>query len=190
MAKVRRRKRPTTFKRLFRRHPQRDYSRHQSDLDYIFTRIFPRWTPTSYLTVPCLTGIPFQRLYARKLKGMEDPNWRPYTYEFCGLHHRVFAKEEEQALADYITLNYVLPGYLFTDTTFRQIAIQAYLEKHQKDETPREFECSAGFIAGFIVGFKARSNFSLRRSHLKRRPRVTQKKERHGLPNSFNCSVM
>jgi hypothetical protein len=125
--------------------------------------------PTSYLTVPRLTGIPFQRLYAWKSKWTEDSNWRPYTYELSGFHHRVFTKAEEQALADYITLNYVLPGSLFTDATFRQIAIQAYLEKHQQDETPREFECSAGFIAGF----KARNNFASRRSHLKHPPRVT-----------------
>jgi hypothetical protein len=76
-------------------------------------------------------GIPFQRLYAWKSKWTEHPNWRPYTYELRGLHHRVFTKEEEQALADYITLNCVLPGYLSTDATFRQIAIQEYLEKHQ-----------------------------------------------------------
>jgi hypothetical protein len=123
MGKVRRRKCPTTLKRLFRGHPQRDYSRHQSNLKYIFSRIFPRWTPTSYLIVPRLTGIPFQRLYAWRSKWTEDLNWRPYTYELRGLHHRVFTEEEEQALDDYITLNSVFPGYLFTDATFRQIAI-------------------------------------------------------------------
>jgi hypothetical protein len=155
MAKVRRHKCPTTLKRLFRGHPQLNYSRHQSDLVHIFTRIFPRWTPISYLTVPRLTGIPFQRMYAWKLKWTEDRNWPPETDELRGLHHRVFTKEEEQALADYITLNYILPGYLFTDATFRQIEIQAHLEKHQQDETPREFDCSAGFIAGF----KARNNY-------------------------------
>jgi hypothetical protein len=155
MGKVRRSKCPTKLKRLFRGHLQRDYSRHQSNLGYIFTRIFPRWTPTSYLTVPLLMGISFQRLHTYKSKWTEDPNWRPYTYELRGLHHRVVTKEEEQALADYITLNDVLPGYLFADATFPQIAIQAHLEKHHQDETPREFECSAGFIAGF----KARNNY-------------------------------
>jgi hypothetical protein len=130
---------------------------------------FPRWAPTSYLTVSRLTDISFQQLDTWKSKCTEDPNWRPYIYELHGLHHRVFTKDEEQVLADYIILNYVLPGYLFTDATFRQIAIQAYLEKHQQDETPREFECSAGFIAGF----KARNNFASRRSRLNRRPRVT-----------------
>jgi hypothetical protein len=168
MGKVRRRNGPTTLKRLFRGHPQRDYSRHQSDLDVIVTCIFPRWTPTSYLTVLSIMGIPFQRMYVWKSKWTEDPNWRPYTYELRGFHHWVFTKEEEQALADYITLNYVLPVFLFIDAIFHEIAIQADLEKHQQDETPREFECSTGFIAGF----KARNNFTSRRSHLKRRPRV------------------
>jgi hypothetical protein len=121
------------------------------------------------LTVPRLTGIPFQRLYAWKSKWTEDPNWRPSSYELRGLHHRVFTKEEEQALVHYITLNYVLPGYLFTDATFRQVVISGYLEKHQQDEIPREFERSAGFIAGF----KARNTFASRRPHLKCRPRVT-----------------
>jgi hypothetical protein len=32
---------PHHAQRMFRRYPQRDYSRHQSNLDHIFTRIFP-----------------------------------------------------------------------------------------------------------------------------------------------------
>jgi hypothetical protein len=123
MGKVRRRKCSTTLKKLFRGHPQRDYSRHQSDLDDIFTCIFSRWTLASYRTVPRPTGIPFQQLYAWKFKWTKDPNWRHYTSKLRSLHHRAFTKGEEQALADYITLNYVLPGYLFTDAAFRQIAI-------------------------------------------------------------------
>jgi hypothetical protein len=42
MGKVRRHKVPPTLKRLFRGHPQRDYKRHQGDIDSIFTRIFPQ----------------------------------------------------------------------------------------------------------------------------------------------------
>jgi hypothetical protein len=88
--------------RVFRGHPQRDSKRHHGDIDFIFTRIFPQWTSTSYLTISQQISIPFQRLYAWKTKWAQDPNWRPSIYDLRGLHHRVFTKEEEQALADYI----------------------------------------------------------------------------------------
>jgi hypothetical protein len=42
MGKVRTHKCPPTLKRVFRGHPQRDYKRHQGDIDAIFTRIFPQ----------------------------------------------------------------------------------------------------------------------------------------------------
>jgi hypothetical protein len=42
-------------------------------------------------------------------------------------------------------------------------------KKHQQDEAPGEFQCSAGFIASY----NARNNFASRRSQLKRRRRVT-----------------
>jgi hypothetical protein len=73
-------------------------------------------------------------------------------------------------MSDFITQNYLLQGRLFTDATFREVAIQGYLEKHQEDESAREFNCSAGFVAGF----KKQNRFSSRRAHLKRRAQVTE----------------
>jgi hypothetical protein len=54
-----------------------------------------------------------------------------------------------------------------TNDSFRELAIQAFLEKHPGDD-PTQFACSDGFI----VDFKARNGFSSRLAHLKRRPAI------------------
>jgi hypothetical protein len=79
--------------------------------------------------LPRLTSIYFQRLYAWKIKWTEDSNWPPHVHAFWGLHHDGFTKKEEQALTDYMTLNHVLPGHLFTDAAFRQITMQVPQEE-------------------------------------------------------------
>jgi hypothetical protein len=68
-----------------------------------------------------------------------------------------------------VTLNYILPGNLFTDATFQTIVIQPFLEKHREDEIPPRIDCSPRFIRGF----KDQNNFASRRAHLKRRPHVS-----------------
>jgi hypothetical protein len=170
MGKVKPRKPSAILKRLFRGHPQRDYKRNPKEIDHIFTHLFPRWMPTSYHTISAQTGIPFQRLYDWRTQWSRDPTWRPYIHTFRGRHHRIFSDEEERHITEYIVQNYLLPGYLFTDATFRQIAIEAYLEKSKDNENPTKFDCSPHFI----TGFKERNRFSSRRVHLKRRPQVAQ----------------
>jgi hypothetical protein len=85
-----------------------------------------------------------------------------------GLHHRIFTDHEEQALKDHMTDNHLLPGTLFTNDSFRELAIQAFLEKHPGEDMPL-FACSNGFIADF----KLRNGFSSRLAHLKRRPAIS-----------------
>jgi hypothetical protein len=55
-----------------------------------------------------------------------DPSRRPFDHFFHGRHHRIFSDAEKQAIADLVTLHYLLPGNLFTDATFQHIARQAY----------------------------------------------------------------
>jgi hypothetical protein len=114
-------------------------------------------------------GIPFQRLYEWKGRWTQDPNWRLWCSTLRGKQHRIFTGAEEEAIADYITQNYIIPGALFTDGTFREIAMTAYNEKSENESRPKPFNCSAGFISSF----KERNRFSSRRAHLKRRPHVT-----------------
>lgn len=156
-------------KRLFRGRPHRDYRRHRHTIDHIFTALFPRWSPNSYRQ-GALMGIPFQRLYEWRGRWTQDPSWRPWSPTLRGKHHRIFTETEEAAIADYITQNYLVPGALFTDGTFREIAMAAYHEKIANDPRPTPFNCSPGFIADF----KGRNRFSSRRAHLKRRPHVTE----------------
>jgi hypothetical protein len=65
-----------------------------------------------------------------------NPNWPPWG-DGHGCHHRIFTDAEEHGILNYIANNYINAGRLFTDVTFREIAVQAYLEKHQKDEDIR-----------------------------------------------------
>jgi hypothetical protein len=106
-----------------------------------------------------------QRLYAWKKSWQKNLDWRPWHFAVRGLHHRIFTDQEEQALTDYITDNHLVTGTLFTNDSFRELAIQAFLEKDPGDD-PTQFACSDDFI----VDFKSRNGFSSRLAHLKRRP--------------------
>lgn len=96
----------------------------------------------------------------------EDPNWRPYNGKVHGLHHRIFTDEEEKGLRDFIEENYIKPGHLFQNQTFKQLASNAYLQKHFFDEDLKNVQ----FSNSFVNGFKKRNRFSTRRAHYKRRP--------------------
>jgi hypothetical protein len=92
-----------------------------------------------------------------------------------GQCHRLFT-DEQQSIADYIVQNYLVPGVLLTEATLREIATIAYLEKFQDDQILKPFNWTTGFIAGF----KKRSWFSSRRSHLKRQPLCAMSKSLPG----------
>jgi hypothetical protein len=81
---------------------------------------------------------------------------------------------EEQKIVDDIRINHLLLGQLFTDATFKQIAIQAFLKNDQGDDAPREFDGPHSFINGL----KCRNDFSLRRGQLKGWPHVSGRGQR------------
>jgi hypothetical protein len=62
------------------------------------------------------------------------------------------------------------PGLIFTDSDFREIAMNPFLTKYE-DAGPDMpmFQCSAGFIAMF----KAQHRLTSRKIHLRRRSTVT-----------------
>jgi hypothetical protein len=99
----------------------------------------------------------------------DDRRWVPWE-TIRGQHLRIFTEEEETAMADYIRENFVRPGYLFSDSDFRLVAIQAYLEKHHAETASEDlnFLCSSTFMSDF----RFRNRFSLRVFHYKRRPIV------------------
>jgi hypothetical protein len=136
--------------------------------------VFPTLSATSEREVEEATGIPHQRLYSWKQHWSSAPNWR---LEGRGSHHRVFTPAEERAIADHIIDVYITPGLLFTDVTFIEIAIQAFLEKQGGSESPVQCQCPLGFIRDF----KNRNRSSSRRAHLKRRPSVSDDDRLHWL---------
>jgi hypothetical protein len=55
-------------------------------------------------------------------------------------HHRIFTDPEEQTITDHMFVNWFLPGRLFTDATFVEIATAAFLEKCKDTETPLDLQ--------------------------------------------------
>lgn len=82
----------------------------------------------------------------------------------------IFTKDEEASLADYIRVNILDNGQLFTDHDFRVLCNQAFFEKYQDANKIPKFNCSNGFI----YAFKKRNQFSSRRGHTKRKPAANQ----------------
>jgi hypothetical protein len=105
----------------------------------------------------------------------QNPNWRPWDFAARGQRHRIFTMTEERAISDHILDTYITRGRLFTDATFVEVAMQAFLEKYRDSDSPFQFQGSPGFISDF----KRRNRFSSRRSHLKRRPTVIDDRRVH-----------
>jgi hypothetical protein len=162
MGRVRSQQSAPGLRRLFRDHSHRDYHRNRHFLEDFFTHVFLECKTSDYILIPK------QQLYDWKRNWTLNPNWRLWS-DGHGRHHRRFTGTEERGISDHIANNYINVGRLFTDATFHEIAVQAYLEKHQRDEDIRQFNCSAGFI----VDFRAKNQFSSPSAHMKRRPRVT-----------------
>jgi hypothetical protein len=82
------------------------------------------------------------------------------------LHHRIFIREEKEAITDHIIADHIATGQFFTDQEFRQVAMDAFLAKYNETDAIPPFNCSDGFISDF----KEQNHFSSRRAHDKWRP--------------------
>ncbi len=110
-------------------------------------------------------SIPIQTVSDWYKQYQNDPEWRPYLGKYHGLHHRIFTDAEEESIKNYIMENFVKPGKLFTNADFRDIAMNAFLEKHKDSETIPDFQISNQFIDDF----KERNHIASRLAHPKRR---------------------
>jgi hypothetical protein len=148
--------------------PHRDYGRRRKEVEVIFRDDFPLLDAglRNMGVIGHTTQIPQSTLYRWLGAWRADPLWRPWRSEAHSEHTRIFTDAEEKALGEFIIANYLIPGRLFTDAEFREIALQAFLTKHRESDHVPEFNCSDGFIHSF----KMRNAFSSRRSHYKRRP--------------------
>ena len=75
----------------------------------------------------------------------------------------IFTDEEEKAIVDFITNTYINQSRLFTNQDFREIAMNAFFEKHKNEEHLSEFSVSDHFISDF----KKRNHLSSLIAHLK-----------------------
>lgn len=154
--------------------PYRDCKRHKHTVDHIF-QCFQDCKRGDMIEWENRWNVPHETLAGWYKQWSKDNEWRPYNYECHGIKHRIFTKDEEKAISDFILTEYIQQGFLFTNFEFRRIAVDAFLMKYQDIEDIPEFNCSDGFIQAF----KKLNRFSSRRSHYKRRPVFTEKQEQH-----------
>ena len=157
---------------LFKGPGHRDYQRHLGQIETIFTTLFPNWSESSAEMIHKSFGIPKSTIYFWRQKWRDNQSWRP-TNQVHGDHHRIFTDLEEQAISEYIFENFLLVNRLFTNEDFKQLIMDAFLNKHRETENPPEFQVSEGFIQDF----KKRNMFSSRRTHPKKRPSRDAEKE-------------
>ena len=113
--------------------------------------------------------IPQTTVRTWKQKVQKDPNYS-ITNGYKRKRRAIFTIEEEEALAEYIRVNIIACGQLFTDQDFRILAFAAFWDKYLNSDDIPDFRCSNGFI----YDFKKRHNFSSRRAHMKRRPNINE----------------
>ena len=174
---------------LFKRRPYHDYSKVEDQIPAVLQRL--RVTTRGDLAkVSKETGIPYSTISRWHYGLMHDVHFNPLAKKW-GQHKRIFTDEEEDAIADYIVSNYILPGLHFTDDDFIEIALQAHKEKYNQyleSEDPeerkkyKEFHCSRGFIADF----KYHHGFSSKVFHLKRRSEPNDEIQRKFLEEMRN----
>ena len=157
---------------LFKRGPYHDYSKVKDKIPDVLNRL-KKTTRGDLAKVSKETGIPYSTISRWHYGLMHDVHFNPLAKKW-GHHKRIFSDEEEDAIADYIVSNYILPGLHFTDDDFVEIALLAHKEKYnrylessdpEERKKYKEFHCSRGFI----TDFKYHHGFSSKVFHLKRR---------------------
>ena len=148
--------------------PKRRWSKHRKLVEIIFMRGFPKWNQHTAREI-VQSGVPKSTLYEWLHHYQQDPDWRPYATN-RSQDRRLFTNAEERAMSEFIITNFTLPGKLFTDEDFKDLALHAW---HMKKGEGRP-----NFSNGLIWRFKLRNEFSSRKAHPKKRPSVTsQEKE-------------
>jgi hypothetical protein len=132
-------------KPLFSGKPHNDYSRHARELDFIFTDVFPCWTPDSYRrTIRPIAQIPKATIFRWKDHWATNPLWRPWdTKSNHGTHNRQFTDEQEAEISKKIITEYVEVGRLFSCGTFSALIAQYWADLGRD---PADFKCSTHFI--------------------------------------------
>lgn len=158
--------------KIFKKNPYRNYEKVKEHIPAILRRLI-NTKRGDIQNLSNETGIPYSTLSRWHHALCKNTRFNPLEKKW-GQHHRIFSDAEEDAIADYIVENFIIPGYHFTDADFRDIAMQAYREKYytflnsddpEERKKAKNFNCSDGFIADF----KYHHGFSSKCFHAKRR---------------------
>ena len=142
--------------KIFKKNPYRNYEKVKEHIPAILRRLI-NTKRGDIQNLSNETGIPYSTLSRWHHALCKNTRFNPLEKKW-GQHHRIFSDAEEDAIADYIVENFIIPGYHFTDADFRDIAMQAYREKYytflnsddpEERKKAKNFNCSDGFIADF-----------------------------------------
>jgi hypothetical protein len=104
-------------------------------------------------------------------------DWLPWECDYG--NRAVFTEQEKEGLVSHVKDCYITPGKLFVDEDFRELAVEAYVEKldglgNQSEEAMDQFVGSHPFSCskGFIYDFKQQHDLTSKRAHYQRRSPV------------------
>ena len=111
------------------------------------------------------TGVSYNTLKDWRRNVIVDPKFTP-CHQQTRPKKRIFTIEEEENIAQFIKDEVIRPGYFFSDQVFRELIINAYLEKYRDSENIKYFNASDGCI----FDFKSKFRISSKKCHIRRRP--------------------
>ena len=152
------------LKRVVKRGPYIDYSKDADTVKSVIN-ILKQNRRGDIQKIAKKTGYKATTLYEWRQRLRENPDYNPLIKE-TNQNKRIFNDKEEDAIADFIFDNVFVTGKLFMNLDFKELAMDAFLEKHLNDEKIPNFNASDGFV----FRFKQRHRISSRKCHLKRRP--------------------
>jgi hypothetical protein len=169
------------FQTPYRREPYRKHMDHVPELETVFRALVGYIPPNGLRALSIVANVPYDTIRTWRRMLSNDSAWRP-SHDAYRVAKRIFTDEEEERLVHLIRLNYLDNGLYYSDQDFKQDALQfrqkLVSEMEATGETIDEehmkrliqFKCSRPFI----LEFRKRHLYSLRRPSLKRRPTVNE----------------
>lgn len=104
--------------------PHRDYVRNKKTVDAIFNK-FENKHRRDLAKWEAQFNIPYATMNGWWNQYRKNKEWRPYNTSCHGLHHRIFTENEEKAISEFIQMEYIDPGFIFTNQEFRRVAMHS-----------------------------------------------------------------
>jgi hypothetical protein len=182
---------------LIKKRRHTDYARRMDELAPTFEVLTVADVPRGAIkAVAEVTGIPLGTIKDWRSKLLHDPEWRPY--ENRNEHRRCLSREQEAELCREIVEQYIEPGFYCPPKVCQVLAARIYgreveekwawdgdgAEDNDDSEASDDVDATdavrhrhrrprkAVFTRRWRQGFLRRHSLSLRRPHLRRRPRI------------------